>query len=189
MDPKQVVGEFFEKYVKRRFNLTKTSKKELPDLISKEYPFYVEVKASQHGNVIKEKQLKRFDTEIDARRFYALCYHPLKDLKKNYQDECSLFSALYNCKRSIYMFPFSIVKAHFETGKKQDYGKNDRFVHFRKNQASDIFDEDMETWKELGLKSGDYRCSYKHPQVFLITRKNDCALEAMVRNSYTPGKI
>ncbi|MDD5182161.1 MAG: hypothetical protein PHC66_03255 [Candidatus Nanoarchaeia archaeon] len=184
MNPKQVIGRYFEGYVMVLFDLVKTEKKEFPDLVSKDdllgRLLYVEVKSSKEGGVIKEAQLKRFGGIADARRSYALCYHTLTDIEETYPTEGGLIYALNQCKKQVYLFPFSIVKAHFEAGKKQIYAGMDRFVHFRQNQARDIFNKDAGMWDKLGLDMSDYTTESDVPYIYIIKRKPTDVVQALV---------
>jgi len=171
MDPKQVIGQYFEGYVRVIFDLVCTGKKELPDLVSKDGLFYVEVKSSNGGSVIKEAQLKRFNEITDARRSYALCFHPLTNIEETCPEEGGLIYALNTCEKYVYLFPFSVIKAHFEAGPKQTYREADGFVHFRQNQARDIFDKNVDAWDRLGLDMSDYNTESDCPRIYILKRK------------------
>ncbi len=170
----KIVGDFFEQEVIRLFGLVRTDVDSLagvPDLIAKDNSFFVEVKASAYNNggVINRRQLYRFDKNIDLRRFYAFAYHSIsRHMQRDYPTEEELKNALG--LRSLFLFPFSIVKAHFERSKKRKTPKHDTFVQLREHLAQAIFQKEKTAWRHLGLASADYRMAQPHERVHLVTR-------------------
>jgi len=173
-DPREVVGKFFEEKVRKLFNLEWADVRELghiPDFVSKDRTFFVEVKAAAYdnGGVINMGQLRRFDREIIARRFYAFPYHSIN------RGQAHLFptkEALENALdlRSLYLLPFSIVKAHFEESWKIRNSKHDAYVQLRESKARKIFEKDSEAWNDLGLDPSQYKMAKPHEKIHIITR-------------------
>ena len=182
------VGDFFEQKLMQLFDLTRidlSAEGSVPDLISKDSSFYVEVKSSSYNNggVIKEKQLYAFDHIINARRFYAFVYHSIrKDVQKQYPTERQLKRALD--LRSLFLFPFSIAKAHFENSQKRDYLTNDYFVQLREALAKKIFEKDPLAWKHLQLNPKNYKHSQPHEKVRILTKQGN--LEKQILSSLNP---
>jgi len=176
-EPRLVVGAFFEQKLIEIFDWKLADTKnegEVPDLVSRDGSFFVEVKASAYNNggVIKRTQLYTFDRSVRVRRFYAFAYHSISRLvsmAKEYPTEEKLREALD--LRSLYLFPFSIVKAHFEKSRKRTNPRHDDFVQLRESLAQKIFDSDEETWARLGLPRRKYRMTQPHEKVHIITRE------------------
>ena len=157
----------------------------LPDLISKDGSFYVEVKASAYdnGGVINKRQLYKFDENIQERRFYAFAYHSInKNMQINYPTEKELVDAL--SFRSLFLFPISTVKAHFEISPKRKNKKHDDFVQLRESMAYKIFQGDEEVWKRLGLDEKDYDKLKLNKKIHIITREGN--LEKKIVESFHP---
>lgn len=178
-----VVGAFFEEKVKKLFDLVNSESEDLPDLVSMDGSFFVEVKASAYssGGVINQKQLLRYDREIDIRRFYAFVYHSIaRDMQKKYPSVGKLRKALD--LRSLYLFPFSVVKAFFDKMPKRVTPKHDSFVQFCESRAARIFAG--ECWDYLGLDGKDYGVVVPHPDIHIMTRENH--LEAEILSHLNP---
>lgn len=171
-DVRMIVGDLFEKKVKNLFDLSdKTGFNISPDLISKEGSFYVEVKASSYvnGGVINKKQLSKFDKKINTRRFYAFTYHSLwKNMRKDYSTEKNLIKALD--LRSLFLFPFSVVKAYFDNSYKRINSGHDIFVQLIESKATKIFEKDKDTWAHLGLNYNNYKTASPHEKIHILTR-------------------
>ncbi|MCX6773491.1 MAG: hypothetical protein NTY68_00645 [Candidatus Micrarchaeota archaeon] len=173
-DPREVIGQFFEEKVSKLFNLEWADVKSLghvPDYVSKDRSFFVEVKSSAYdnGGVINMGQLRRFDREIMVRRFYAFPYHPIN------RGQAHLFLTREELRnalslRSLYLFPFSIVKAHFEKSWKIRNPKHDTYIQLRESRARKIFEKDEEAWKRLGLDPSQYRMAKPHEKIHIVTR-------------------
>jgi hypothetical protein len=154
-NPQQVVGEWGEEGVRVLFDLKVADPQgrgNVPDLASREEAFYVEVKSSafNNGGVINKGQLYRFDRIVNARRFYAFVFHSVTDnMRETFPTKADLLAALD--LRSLYILPFSIVKAHFDGSKKRRTAKHDDFVQLNEAQARAIFDQDRKTWARLNL--------------------------------------
>lgn len=183
-----VVGDFFEEKVKRLFDLIRidsTAFGIVPDLISPDYSFYVEVKASAYSNggVIKRGQLYRFEEGINIRRFYAFAYHSIsKDMRIDYPTERELREAL--SLRSLFLFPFSVVKAYFEMSKKRKHPKCEDFVQLREFFAVAVFNGEQDAWSFLNLRKGDYRMTRPHEKIHIMTRRG--YLEQQILDSFHP---
>ena len=186
-DPRPVVGEFFERKVMQLFNLVKADTEnsgEVPDLISRNGSFFVEVKGSSfnNGGVIKRSQLYNFEDNINVRRFYAFAYHSIdthKPMQKDYPTPQELRLALD--LRSLYLFPFSIIKAHFEKHQDEKSPKRDYFVKLREVVARAIFEGDEEIWRQFGLRTAQYKRTSPHQKVHIIT--NQWHLEKQILDS------
>jgi len=184
--PTIVVGDFFEELLMKAFGLVREDKEmrgKMPDLITKDNSFFVEVKASSfsNGGVIKEKQLYKFDKEVNIRRFYAFPYHSItRDMQILYPSKAKLRAALD--LKSLYLFPFSIVKAHFENSKKIKHPQPDTYVQLTEMQARDIYDGIDYEWERLKLKTEDYKKCTLYPKVYLMTRAG--ALEKEIKDSF-----
>lgn len=187
----QIVGDFFERRVRRIFELERTDPRALgnvPDLISKDSSFYVEVKASAYtnGGVINREQLYRFDEDIEIRRFYAFVYHSIaSNMQRDYPTPEKLRKALD--LRSLFLFPFSITKAHFENSKPRKHPRHDDFVQLKESLAHSIFSLDDDVWEHLGLKKEDYKMIKPHKRVFIVTREG--YLENEILGSFHPEKV
>lgn len=185
----KVVGRWGEDKVMPAFNLERADRNMLgnvPDLISKYRPkFYVEVKTSAYNNggVINRLQLFRFDEKINVTRFYDFLYHSItKNMQKNYSTPKKLREALD--VRSMYWFPFSIVKAHFINSEATTTEKHDDFVQLDESEAEDIFKGRQAMWQHLGLDKKNYKKLRLHEKVRLITR--DGNLEEQISTSFRP---
>jgi len=188
MDHRQVVGKFFEEKTMQIFNLEVADSLSLPDLVSKDKSFYVEVKSSAYtnGGVIKEHQLNRFDREINAKRFYAFCYHSIcKNMEKDYKTEKDLVKNLK--MKSLYLFPFSIVKSHYEHSKKRFYQDNSQhktiyYVQIVESLANKIFCRNPEIWNKLELNPKNYNF-LERGIISVITREGK--LEDRIKNCFS----
>jgi hypothetical protein len=178
IDHRKIVGNFFEEKVSEIFNLERTDRIDLPDRISKDKRFYVEIKGSSYinGGVIKKEQLYKFDDIINARRFYAFGYHSIKkDMMKKYRTKKTLLKDLD--LRSLFLFPFSIVKAHYENSKKryyQDYSQHKTiyYVQIKESLAKKIFNKNKDAWKALSLDTANYKFFMKR-NIHVITREGN----------------
>jgi len=185
---KKIVGDFFEERVVNLFDLVRIDENGVgltPDLVSKKGEFFVEVKGSAYNNggVIKQRQLYRFDRDIAVRRFYAFGFHSIaSDMERLYPNEERLKKALD--VRSVFLFPFSIVKAHYERSKKRYHHQVDFFVQLRESLAQAIFSGDSDAWKHLGIESGGYKKSQPHKKVHILT--TDGALEKKILTNFHP---
>ena len=179
-NPQRVVGNFFEPIVMNIFQLAKSDSEDKPDLVSPDGSFYMEVKASsfKNGGVVKANQLWRYDQKINARRFYAFPFHLATDIQDNYHTARALRQAL--SLRSLYIMPFSVVRAYFQvTNKKQyPYGA-DSFVLMRESLANKIFTGEREVWDKLGLDKREYKMTQPHGRVYLITRNGNLENELL----------
>jgi len=175
-DPREIVGSFFEKKVADLFALRKADQSnsgDLPDLVSADGCFFVEVKASAYNNggVIKKAQLLRFDSTINRRRFYAFAYHSIgKNMQKRFPTRKRLEAALD--LRSVYLLPFSIVLTYFDRSKKRINQKYGEFVQLRESVAGQIFTLQDEAWTRLHLNRVDYMTTKLHERVYVMTRKD-----------------
>ena len=187
-DPRPAVGDYFEEQMGNVFDLERIdpgASGSIPDLISKDGSFFVEVKASAYdnGGVIKKTQLNKFGEETNMRRFYIFVYHSInRDMQKKYPTEKKLRGALGS--RSVYLFPFSIVKARFDNSDKITNPKHDDFIQLRESQAKKIFDRDIETWESMKLKPENYTFAHPHEKVYLVTREG--YLEKEILSSFHP---
>lgn len=185
---KIVVGDFFEQKVMQLFDLVRADSHafgEVPDLVSKEGSFFAEVKASAYNNggVINKAQLLRFDRKISAKRFYAFAYHSIgRNMQRDYPTEDKLKNAL-NLK-SLYLFPFSIIKAHFDMSEKITNPKHDDFVQLKERTAQDIFDWAIRAWSHLGLSISEYKRIQPHEKIHIVTREG--YLEHQILSSFHP---
>jgi hypothetical protein len=183
---KKVVGDVFEQKVMQLFDLVRTDRYALglvPDLISRDSSFFVEVKASAYdnGGVITRMQLYRFDEEIWIRRFYAFVYHSInKNMQRDYPTEIELKRALD--LRSLFLFPFSIAKAHFEHSKIRITPRHDDFVQLRESLAKNIFEGNTDIWKNLGLETKNYKGARPHEKIHILTREG--YLEQQIMDSF-----
>ena len=187
----QIVGDFFERKLREIFDLERADPKALgvvPDLVSRDGSFYVEVKASAYdnGGVINRGQLYRFDEGIDVRRFYAFAYHSIaRHMQRDYPTEKGLRSALG--LKSLFLFPFSITKAHFENSKKRKHPKHDDFVQLRESLAQRVFGLDEEIWEHLGLEKEKYQMTRPHEKIHIVSREG--YLEQQILDSFHPDLI
>jgi hypothetical protein len=189
-----IVGEFFEEKLMKLFDLIRIDKKsgetpgKVPDLISKDNSFYVEVKASAYNNggVIKGKQLLKFDREIERKRFYAFAYHSIKkSMHENYETERELIKALD--LKSLYIFPFSIIKAHYNHSAKQHYIDRGMYAQLNESEAEKIFLGDSEIWVKLNLNKAEYIPAKIHKKINIMTRKG--YLEKNLLESFNPNAL
>jgi|GEM_PF-3201001 len=190
-EPREVVCGVFEKKVTQMFNLEWADVRDLghvPDLISKDKTFFVEVKAAAYdnGGVINMGQLRRFDKEVMVRRFYAFPYHSVnRGQAHRFPTEEALRDALG--LRSLYLFPFSVVKAHFNASWKIRNPKHDDYVQLRESLANRIFGKDAEAWRKLCLDPSQYKMAKPHEKIHIVTR--DGYLEQQLLNSFNPENI
>jgi len=190
-DPRKTVGDWGEAIVWNAFDLEPTNDQELPDYVSKNSSFFVEVKTSAYNNggIIKGKQLARFDEQVNKRRFYAFVFHQISiatRLRKTYQATGRLYTAL--TLKSLYLLPFSVVRAHFDASKKKPYKEDDVFVQLNEKQAEHIFSGDYRLWKtRLGLSPAAYSRKELHERVRLIT--NNSVLESIIKKAFNPAVI
>lgn len=190
-NPQQVVGEWGEKRVSALFDLVRNDPRDgwnVPDLIARGEPFYVESKASafNNGGVINKRQLYRFDSLVNMKRFYAFLFHSVTDnMRETFPTQADLLEALD--PRSLFLFPFSVVRAHFETSKVRQTPRHDDFVQLNEAQARAIFDKDRETWVRLGLDSGNYEVVSLEGKVHVMTRGTDLRRE--LRRSFHPENL
>lgn len=167
-DSKQVIGTYFEKKTMDIFGLKQTKNKRLPDLISEDDSFYVEVKASAWNNVIKEKQLMEHLKIIPQKKFYAAWFHNIwnaSDYSKN-----ELISALDCSSKKVYLLPISIIKAHFDNGLVEYHPSKKNFVRLRRNHAKKIFSGDAEFWENIKLDIKEYKKIQPYAGMFIITK-------------------
>ena len=188
-DPRGVVGDWGESIVRNAFCLEETDSDDLPDLVSQDGSFYVEVKttAFNNGGVIKGRQLVKFDENVNAKRFYAFVFHPLTgNMGRTYINEERLWAAL--SLQSLYIIPYSVVTAHFDASKKKPYPPDDVFVQLHEKHAKHIFSGDYGIWKvSLNLAPSQYSMKELHERVKLITRNGN--LEDEIVNSFDPKVI
>ena len=190
-NPRNVVGTFFEQKTKRIFDLLESDAghlKKSPDLMSKDRSFYVEVKASAYdnGGVINEGQIRKFKNEIKERRFYAFLFHSItKDMSKRYSNATRLITSLD--LKSLYLFPFSIVLAHFENSEIKTTSSHDGYVQLNEERAKKIFEKNAEFWKHLGLNPENYIMKTLHEKVFLVTKEG--YLEDKIIGLFNPKNV
>jgi hypothetical protein len=190
-NPSDVVGYFFEDKVSRLFNIEWADVAALghvPDLVSKDRLFFVEVKSSSYNNggVINMGQLRRFERNIMVRRFYAFPFHPLKvGEARRFPTEAALRRAL--SLKSLYLFPFSVAKAHFETSRKVRPKRHDVYVQLRESLARKIFEKDPEAWEKLGLDKDQYKAVSPHEKIHIMTRNG--YLEQQLLDSFNAKEI
>jgi hypothetical protein len=160
--------------------LVSSESKDLPDLRSKDRSFWVEVKAGGIKNcgVIKQKQLFRYDKKLYQKRFYSFCFHPLKgNLRDQYPSPKALKKALY--LHSLYLFPFSIVQAHFHNSTINSYPGDDFVVKMRLNHAQNIFNKHPEEWHRLSLNPAEYKFVQPFEKINIITREGNLENEIL----------
>lgn len=184
-DPRKAVGTWGEPVVQYAFDLLSTDNEELPDYVSKDGAFYVEVKTSafDNGGIIKSRQLAKFDETVNERRFYAFAFHNIStrvNLGKTYKTIGLLYSAL--CLKSLYLLPYSVVKAHFSKSCKRPHPNRGEFVQLDEKQAEDIYQGEYGTWANLELMTMGYCRTKLHERVKLITRGG--MLEHRIRNAF-----
>ena len=181
-----VVGDFFEELLMGLFDSIRTDSTlsgEFPDLISRDGSFYMEVKSGSYLNcaIIKEKQLRKFNN-LAMKRFYDVAYHSLKNMSGNYPTEDELRANLD--LKSLFVFPISIINAHFEMSSKNDHPSGDTFVRLRESMAYKIFGLDEKVWEELKINPDDYKTVNLHEKVHIMTRGGH--LEQEILNSFRP---
>lgn len=179
----QVVGDVFENKVMDLFDLVKADSQMTgmnPDLFSQDQSFCFEVKASSYtnGGVINKTQLKRFGKKVNVRRFYAFAYHSItKDMKKDYPNKDALIKALDF--RSLYILPFSVVDAHFDSSKKRVTPLHDTYVQLIESLAEKIFTFDDNEWKRLRLKKNKYKTIRPCEKVNIMTSNGNLEQELL----------
>ncbi len=184
-DARTIVGNLFEAKAKDLFGLSSSDIDKQPDLVSKDGSFYIEVKASSYSNggVINKKQLLKFDKRINTRRFYAFAYHSLcKNMQKNYKTEKTLRKALD--LRSLFLFPFSVVKNYFNNSYKRINPGHDIFVQLIESKARKIFEGNKDAWIHLGLCYDNYKATSPHEKVHILTRSGH--LEQKILSGFHP---
>ena len=179
-----VVGLWGEEQAKLLFDLVKTGRCDVPDLVSKDGSFYVEIKAScyDNGGVINSGQLQFFNEVMYPRRFYVFIYHSQHDLENRFAAEEDMKASLD--LRSVFMFPYSIVTAHFHTSKIRAPSKHDRFVQMPEKAARAIFGGDIHEWRKLELDRKRYKFSQPHEKVHIATKEG--YLERQILDSFHP---
>ena len=188
-DPRKAAGDWGESIVMCAFDLISTDDPKLPDYVSRDGSFYVEVKTStfNNGGIIKGRQLTRFDEITNTRRFYAFVFHKLTgNMGKTYRTKGRLYSAL--SLKSLYILPFSLVSTHFHNTKKKPYPDGDVFVQLNEKQAEHIFSGDYGIWKvSLNLSPTAYSRKELHERVTLVTR--NAMLEDRITKAFKPEVI
>ncbi|MFH0831491.1 MAG: hypothetical protein V1886_01330 [archaeon] len=104
-------------------------------------------------------------------------------MQRNYPTEDELKNAL--SLRSLYLFPFSIIKAHFDKSEKITNPKHDDFVQLKERTAHDIFEGGSRAWNHLGLGITEYKKIQAHEKVHIATRQG--YLEQQILSSFRPG--
>ncbi len=182
--PQLVVGDFFEEKVAQLFGLERQdspAEGKKPDLIAKDNSFVVEVKASAYNNggVVKGNQLSRFSEDESMRRFYAFAYHSITEgMLEQYPSKEDLRNALN--LRSLYIFPFSIVRAFYRSRNPRQYRVTDDFVQMREGLAHLIFTGEVGIWRTMGLDEEEYK-RWSSGNICITTRKG--ALEDKLAGS------
>jgi hypothetical protein len=190
---KVIVGDFFEKKAICLFDLKKeeySKRKGLPDLVSKDNSFRVEVKASgsYNGGVINEKQLNKFNANTNCDYFYLFGFHSInKNMKKNHRDKNKLITALDENMSSFYLFPSNIVNAHFNTTILRKTPHHDCFVQICESFAKKIFYFDNQTWDIFNIEKNNYKTTKPHEKIHILTKKT--FLEEKIINSISPGSL
>ncbi len=194
--PSNVVGDYFEDYACRVFDLDRNDPKlvgNVPDLMAKDGSFFVECKAAsfKNGGVIKEEQLFRFNKDISVRRFYVFVFHPIcENMHQNYPTARRLRNAFDRSSGQFqtYLFPLSIVLAHFDkTHKRIKYPGmtyEDKFCQLRYRPAQKIFQLDSGEFFRLGLDPKQYQQRELHERVHILTRQGH--LEDKLLGSFHP---
>jgi len=178
MNTQQFIGNYFEGLLSKMFNLERGdrnfSHKE-PDLIGN--TFVMEVKSSRfdNGGVIKGRQLKYLESTYFNDCLYAFPYHELRTpIWKHYPAERSLKRALG--LKSLYIFPFSVAKARYETGYRRPYRyTGDDFVQINESLAAKIFASDKTIWEKLQLNPRKFpKAKLKGANnIFIMTEHRD----------------
>ena len=86
--------------------------------------------------------------------------------------------------RSLYLFPISIVVAHFNNTHKRKHSSADRFVQIKERFATNVYRRKTNTWQHLGLEQGDYSFLQPHERVHILTRRG--YLERQILESFSP---
>jgi len=185
--PQNLVGDFFENKLIKLFDLVRLDSNRgiNPDLASKDNSFFVEVKASSYlnGGVINKGQLYRFDRIVDTKRFYAFAYHSIiKNMQKDYPTKEKLEDVLD--LKSLFIFPFSIIKSYFEHSKPQKHPKHDDFYQLKERFAKGIFNFDEIMWKYLDLDKKEYQGISLNENIHVMT--NQGKFEQAFLNSFHP---
>jgi hypothetical protein len=190
-NPQKVIGDFFEERLMQLFDLARSDPEmsgSTPDLAARDGSFFIEVKASAYNNggVINKSQMRGFDKRTGVRRFYAFAYHSVAGcMQEEYPTADELMGSLDI--RSLYIFPFSVVKAHYECSKPRTHPRHDDFVQLRESQARRIFSRDPGTWAKLRLNADEYRTTEPHERVHIMTRAG--YLENELLDSFHPELI
>jgi len=168
----KVVGDFFEDFIENLFDLIPSESEDLPDKMAKDGSFFVEVKSGSYKNccVIKKNQLFRYDKEINQRRFYAFCFHSLDGKLKDKYATSNLLKKDLSLK-SAYLFPFSVVFAHYHSSTINRYPGDDFVVKMRKNNAFNIFNLNSNEWKRLDLDKSRYKIKKPFKKINIMTRE------------------
>lgn len=188
MDPRKTIGNFFEQKITRMLDLERTPGY-VPDLTSRDGSYYIEVKASafDNGGVINRRQLYTFD-RLSVKRFYAFAYHPISkrvNIESTYLTEEDLRKALM--LKSVFIFPFSIIKAYFERMPKKSHPQHDDFVQLEEKRALAIFSKEAEIWERLFLPSITYKATQPHERVHLLTKNGN--LEQEILKAFHPEHV
>lgn len=190
-DPKRVVGDVFEAKVATIFDLKRVDSRQIgrnPDLVSKDGKFSVEVKAGGKDNcaVIRGNQIIRFnDDTTNTRRFYALAYHAVEGIEKRGISKKQLRRELQLI--ALYLFPFSVVWAHYQHSPKKLYSDNDDYVPLKRIEAQKIFEGNLVSWSRLGIDYSLYQTIIPHRKIFIMTKQGN--LEKEILASLNPRRI
>jgi hypothetical protein len=171
----RVVGEYFEDKAMEIFNLYRADSKHgrkifgsgrIPDLIPfpGQEPFFMEIKGAfmYNGTVIKKAQLDTFDEIKEITRFYTMCFHDIKEnMKKKYPIKRHLFQALDSSRKSMFVFPYSVVHSYYYCEKipekKYRSGKELRILkQMSERNARQLFWK-QNIWHDIGLDSKNYK--------------------------------
>jgi len=189
--PQHVVGRWFEERLMRMFDLVRTdikSEGRVPDFMHKDGLFYMEAKAScyKNGGVINQGQLYGFEDITNAKRFYAFGYHPITaNMRETYPTEEDLIAALDDAGlKSVYVFPFSIVKTFFDRVGETNTPKHDSFVQMDERDAENIFMWKSPVWNDPSIDIFDYRYFFLRGKVRIVTKGRD--FEKELRGSFHP---
>ena len=106
-------------------------------------------------------------------------------MQATYQTEKALRKALE--LRSLFLFPFSIVRAYFERTPVRTTPGHDDFVQLDEKHALLIFSKQEEMWERLGLPAGTYKASQPHEKVHIMTREGN--LEQEILGSFNPAQV
>jgi hypothetical protein len=185
------VGDYFEDRMMDTLHMIRVQRRKpnksegIPDLItrlSEKEQYYVEVKAGAyiHGVVLKEEQKERFDKLGTIPRFYTLCYHAIqKHMGNTYPTVRSLRHALSKTKKSMFIFPYSIVESFQREykGKKprksvDKNGKVTIYTQINQSRALGIFTGKGNFWEYSSLDFDNYTTSNPYSIVHLMTKKD-----------------